>query len=149
MNDMPNSQPDTDGIVDPDVLMAEVNKTSLLKTTLVSVLLHAVLLGVTSLTFISLCAEYNTLHPKDAIQAEAEQQRKEELKQKRLDRQAALAAGKAGRPDKSDKPGPNGEPKPGPTPPNTGGNSSIGKTPLPNDPSNPDDSVLRGLDDID
>jgi len=80
--------------IDPDELMGDINKLSFFGTTLVSLLIHAVLIGGTSVGFIMLCAEYNTLDPKTEIRAEAEKRRVEERKQKLADQRAKYAADK-------------------------------------------------------
>jgi hypothetical protein len=58
----------------PDDLMAEISRSTLGRTLIVSLAVHALLIGVTSIGFIGLCVKYNSLHPKVAMAAEKKAQ---------------------------------------------------------------------------
>jgi len=78
--------------VDPDELMTEVSSVSFLRTFLISVVIHAVLIGVTSIGFLMLCAEHNTWDPDVVIRQIAKDKRAEELRKEREDAQKKLIA---------------------------------------------------------
>ncbi len=77
--------------VDPDALMGRINSLSFLSMFLVSVLIHAVLIGATSIGFIQQCVEHNTLTPGAIIRENVKKERAEERRKKRAERQAAEA----------------------------------------------------------
>ena len=77
---------------DPDDLISGISRLSIWKTSLGSLVAHAVLIGVTSIGFIALCTQHKTLHPREAQKLLAEEQRqakREDAREKA--RQAALA----------------------------------------------------------
>lgn len=77
--------------VDPDELVSHIAGVSLMKTSLISVGFHVLLIGVTSIGFISLCVKHGTLHPKAVInQLAAEQREAERAEARRAARQKAL-----------------------------------------------------------
>lgn len=75
-----------DDQVDPDELMGDINRLSFFKVAGISVLIHLVLIGATSVGYVMLCAEYQTLYPDREIQRIAKEDREKEL---RADREAA------------------------------------------------------------
>jgi len=87
----PVESPGSDQI-NPDELMGEVNKLSFFRTFTISVIVHVVLIGVTSIGFITLCAEHNTLHPDVVIRRIAKEERAEELRKEREEAQKQLIA---------------------------------------------------------
>ena len=93
------------GPVDPDALMGRINSLSFLSMFLVSVLIHAVLIGATSIGFIQQCVEYNTLTPGAMIREKVKQERAAEREKKRAERQAAEAGLVAGQKGKGGKGG--------------------------------------------
>jgi len=80
-----------DDQVDPDALMVRINGLSFLSMFLVSLIIHAVLIGATSIEFIQQCVEYNTLAPGVVIREKARKERAEERRKKRAERQDAEA----------------------------------------------------------
>jgi len=95
MSDTPDNNPvqtPEGDQVDPDELMSEVSSQSFLRTFLISLAFHAVLIGVTSIGFIMLCAEHNTLHPDVVLRQKAKDKRAEELRKDRLEAQKKLIA---------------------------------------------------------
>lgn len=107
--------------IDPDELMGDINKLSFFGTTMLSLLIHVLLIGGTSVGFIMLCAEYNTLDPKAEIRARTEQRRTEERAKKIAEQRARYAARKAKTPK-------DGGDKGGRGPKSTGGDGNAGKT---------------------
>jgi len=99
--------------IDPDELMGDINKLSFLGTTGISLLIHVLLIGGTSVGFIMLCAEYNTLHPEAEIRAQAEAQRLEDRAKTLAEQRAKYAAGRKPKDPKS-----------------AGGDGQSGKTPV-------------------
>jgi len=86
---MPGQDPPagrTDDVADPDELMGDVSKLSFLKVAVISLLAHAVLIGATSVEYIQLCVEHQTIRPWIKIQ---EIDRKAKLEKLRKDREAA------------------------------------------------------------
>lgn len=77
--------------VDPEALMGRVNGLSFLSMLLVSVLVHSLLIGVTSVTYIRQCMAHGTLYPDAAIREQVQKERTEERRKKRAERQAADA----------------------------------------------------------
>ena len=75
-----------DDVADPDELMGDISKLSFLKVGAISLLAHAVLIGVTSTTYIQQCVKYGTMHPWVEIQ---EIDRKERLEKRRKEREAS------------------------------------------------------------
>ena len=94
----------TRGAIDPDALMGRITGLSFFSMFLVSVLIHAVLIGATSIGFIQQCVEYKTLTPGAMIREKEKQVRAEERAKKRAKRQeieASLVAGQKGKGAKS------------------------------------------------
>jgi len=89
-NKNPEKTP-ADDQVDPDALMVRINGLSFLSMFLVSLIIHAVLIGATSIEFIQQCVEYNTLAPGVVIREKARKERAEERRKKRAERQDAEA----------------------------------------------------------
>ena len=98
-NTSPEKTP-ADDQVDPDALMGRINSLSFLSMLLVSLLIHAALIGATSIGFIRQCVEYNTLTPGAVIREKVKEERAEERRKKRTERQdaeAKLVAGQKGK----------------------------------------------------
>ena len=93
-------KPDGDNPVDPDVLMGGINKLSFFAMLLVSLIVHAVLIGATSVEFIQQCVKYQTLEPGAKVREEARIKRTEERKKKLAERQAEDAKKVAQQKDK-------------------------------------------------
>ena len=105
-----------DASVDPDELISDLSRLSIAKTSLVSILVHVVLVGLTSIGFIALCVRHDTLHPRAVLKALAEKQRQAKLEaareaarkklQAQVDQQdkKAKAASKGPEAGKTDKP---------------------------------------------
>ena len=72
--------------VDPDELMGDINRLSFFKVAWISLLIHLVLIGATSVGYVMLCAEHQTLYPDREIQRIAKEDREKKL---RADREAA------------------------------------------------------------
>jgi len=108
MSQSPNRNPENAPVtcqVDPDALMGRINSLSFLSMFIVSLLIHAVLIGATSIGFIQQCVEYNTLAPGAIIQEKVKQERAEERCKKRAERQEAEANAVAGQKGKGAKGG--------------------------------------------
>ena len=75
--------PGPDDPIDPDELMGEVNSVSFLRTTLISVGVHLVLIAGTSIGFVLLCAEHGTLDPDTEVRRIAKEQRQKTLREER------------------------------------------------------------------
>jgi len=84
MSDEKNTPAGDAETVDPDELMKDVAGLSVVKTSLISVIFHVAVIGLTSIGFVMLCAEYDTWHPRAAMKEEA---RLKEEKQKQQDRE--------------------------------------------------------------
>jgi len=98
--------PATKNTVDPDALMGKVNGLSFFAMFIVSLLVHTVLIGATSVGFIQDCIEYQTLDPDSALQEQAKIAQAAERDKKRAERQAEdakLAAENKNKPKKSSK----------------------------------------------
>lgn len=133
-----------DDVADPDELMGDISKLSFLKVGVVSLLIHAVLIGVTSAEYIQLCVEHGTMHPWVKVQENEHKARLEkrlkdrEASQKQMveDRKKAKAAKKdkgkdGGKPDGGkDDPAPKGG-----KPNGNGGTEPNRKTPGVKEPS--------------
>ena len=76
-----------DDQVDPDALMGRINGLSFFAMFLVSLLIHAVLIGGTSVGFIQQCVKYNTLAPGAIIRENVKKERAEERAKKLAERQ--------------------------------------------------------------
>ncbi|MDP6543369.1 MAG: hypothetical protein QGH60_05215 [Phycisphaerae bacterium] len=99
MSQSPNRNPESAPVtcqVDPDALMGRINSLSFLSMFVVSLLIHAALIGATSIGFIQQCVEYNTLAPGAIIREKFKQERAEERRKKRAERQEAEAKAVAG-----------------------------------------------------
>ena len=108
MSQSQNTSPenmDTSGPVDPDALMGRINSLSFLSMLFVSLFIHAVLIGATSIGFIQQCVEYNTLAPGAIIREKVKEERAAEREKKRAARQAAEAGLVAGQKGKGGKGG--------------------------------------------
>ena len=81
-----------DGEIDPDELMGDISSLSFLKTSIISVVIHLVLIGATSIGFVMLCLEHDTLHPDLKVQEIARQKGIEKRLAERLKRQEQLLA---------------------------------------------------------
>ena len=107
MSQSQNTNPEkipTSDQVDPDALMGRINSLSFFSMFLVSILVHAALIGATSVGFIQLCVEYKTLNPDKVIRERTRIERAEEREKKRAKRQeieASLVAGQKGKGGKS------------------------------------------------
>ena len=107
MSQSPNTNPENAPVtcqVDPDALMGRINGLSFFSMFIVSLLIHAALIGATSIGFIQQCVEYNTLTPGAMIREKAKKERAEEREKKRAKRQeieASLVAGQKGKGGKS------------------------------------------------
>jgi hypothetical protein len=86
--------------VHPDDLMADITKSTLSRTLMISLAVHVVVIGLTSIHFMGLCVKYHSLHPYDIIREEKiaaeEKARQEALAAKQ---QAGKAASEAGTPE--------------------------------------------------
>jgi hypothetical protein len=80
----------------PDDLMAEISRSTLGRTVVISIVVHVLVLGVTSIGFIGLCLKYDTLHPKQAMLAEVKAQKKAAAEA--ADKPAPAAGGAATQP---------------------------------------------------
>ncbi|MDP6635285.1 MAG: hypothetical protein QGG42_10330 [Phycisphaerae bacterium] len=108
MSQSPNNSPEkthSDDQVDPDALMGKVNGLSFFAMFLVSLFIHAALIGGTSIGFIKLCVEYNTLEPDIIISENAKKERAAERAKKRAERQAEEAKQVAAQKGKGSKGG--------------------------------------------
>lgn len=95
MSDSQNSKPpQTPGsvAVDPDELMGRVSNLPILKIVGISVVLHVVLIGITSIGFLMDCSKYKTWHPDVEIRRIAKEQRAQKLLKEREDAQKKLIA---------------------------------------------------------
>jgi hypothetical protein len=78
----------------PDHLMADVARSTLARTFVLSLIIHVAVLGLTSIRYIGLCFEHKTWQPDEVIKelrAEAERVKLEEARQARLAEQQAAA----------------------------------------------------------
>lgn len=78
--------------VDPDELMGRVSNLPILKIVGISVALHVVLIGITSIGFLMDCSKYKTWHPDVEIRRIAKEQRAQKLLKEREDAQKKLIA---------------------------------------------------------
>ena len=87
-----NASPQSDPpAVDPDDLMAHIDRASTTKTWVISIVFHVLLIGLTSIGFITLCVKHRTLHPKAVVNRQAEEKREAERSQaRRLAREKVL-----------------------------------------------------------
>ncbi|MBC8373630.1 MAG: hypothetical protein H8E53_08560, partial [Planctomycetes bacterium] len=88
------------GAIDPDALMGRISGLSFFSMFLVSLLIHAVLIGATSIGFIQQCVKYNTLTPGAMIRENAKKEQAKEREKKRAERQeteAKIVAGQKGK----------------------------------------------------
>ena len=83
--------PGTDA-VDPDELMGRISSLSFLRMAGISVAIHVVLIGVTSIGFLMDCSKYKTWHPDAEIRRITKEQRAEKLRKDREDAQRKLIA---------------------------------------------------------
>jgi hypothetical protein len=74
----PPASPVEPSSVDPDELVAHIGRLSITGTSLISAAFHVLLIGLTSIGFISLCVRHRTLHPKAVLNRLAEEQRQAE-----------------------------------------------------------------------
>ena len=91
MSQSQNTNPEktaADEPIDPDALMGRINGLSFFAMFLVSLLVHAVLIGATSVGFIQQCVKYNTLAPGAIIREIVKKERAEERAKKLAERQA-------------------------------------------------------------
>jgi hypothetical protein len=86
-NNNPEKTTADDG-VDPDALMGRINGLSFFAVLIVSLIIHALLIGGTSVGFIQQCVKYQTLAPGAIIREEVKKERAEERAKKLADRQA-------------------------------------------------------------
>ena len=77
----------------PDDLMADISRSTLGRTLVISIVVHVILLGVTSIGFIGLCLKYDTLYPKRVIAAERVEAKKKAILA--ADKASVPAAGNA------------------------------------------------------
>ncbi|MDP6637405.1 MAG: hypothetical protein QGG42_21105 [Phycisphaerae bacterium] len=108
MSQSPNTNPEktSEGVpIDPDALMGRINSLSFFAVFLVSVLVHAALIGGTSVGYIQLCLEYKTLDPDTVIREKVKKEQAAERAKKRAERQEAEAKAVAGQKGKGSKGG--------------------------------------------
>ncbi len=108
----------------PDDLMADIARSRLGKTLLVSALIHVAFIGVTSIGFIRLCARYDTLDPKAAIAAEQKAAKEKEKEE------AATTAGNAGAQTTSGTQSTGNAETPPAQPADAGENGGTGQSPI-------------------
>lgn len=95
MTDSQNSKPPQmpgSVAVDPDELMGRVSNLPILRMVGISVAIHVVLIGITSIGFLMDCSKYKTWHPDVEIRRIAKEQRAEKLLKDREDAQKKLIA---------------------------------------------------------
>jgi len=63
----------------PDELMANISRSTLGRTFVLSLIIHLAVIGLTSIRFAGLCIQYNTLQPREQIRAEKAEARRQEL----------------------------------------------------------------------
>ncbi|MBT3200219.1 MAG: hypothetical protein HN350_09905 [Phycisphaerales bacterium] len=80
--------PATKSTVDPDALMGKINGLSFLAMFIVSLLVHTVLIGATSVGFIQDCIAYKTLDPDSVLQEQAKKAQAAQRDKQRAERQA-------------------------------------------------------------
>lgn len=108
MSDSKHSKPRQapgSGVVDPDELMGQVSNLPILKIVGISVALHVVLIGITSIGFLMDCSKYKTWHPDVEIRRIAKEQRAEKLLKEREDAQKKLIADQKKKSKGGTKPG--------------------------------------------
>ncbi len=66
--------------VDPEALLADIARSHLVRMILWSSLIHFVLIGGTSVHFIKLCFDYQTLHPKQVVKQKAREAAEKKVK---------------------------------------------------------------------
>ncbi len=76
----------------PDHLMSGIAKSIMPLALAISLGAHVLVLGLTSVRFVSLCMEHKTLHPKSEIKFQEEQRRQAEVARLREERLAASRA---------------------------------------------------------
>ncbi len=80
--------------LEPDDLMKDVGKLSIMKTSLISIAFHVLLIGLTSIGFIALCVKHGTLHPKAVLNQPAEEQREAERARAREEAREKIMGGR-------------------------------------------------------
>ena len=92
--------------MESNILMSDISRFSLTGTLLVSLVVHVVVVGLTSIGFVSLCVKYDSLHPRQVI---AQMEKQKERESAEATRAAALEKADAGQDGASAKPqGPDG-----------------------------------------
>jgi hypothetical protein len=86
-----------EAVVDADALIAGLAGPPLSKTLTFSVLIHVVVVLITSVHFISLCVKHDTLDPRAAIQETREAERQRQIEAEREAARQRLLAGQAKR----------------------------------------------------
>ena len=86
--------PATKSTVDPDALMGKINGLSFLAMFIVSLLVHTVLIGATSVGFIQDCIAYKTLDPDSVLQEQAKKAQAAKEEKARAKAEAATAKAK-------------------------------------------------------
>jgi len=83
LRDGPDDAEDAAESLSADELMADIGRPAIGRILLLSLAIHAALLLLTSVRFISLCVEHHTLDPRSAIREIEQQKREQELEAKR------------------------------------------------------------------
>jgi hypothetical protein len=100
-------KPDAASPVDPDALMGKINGLSFFAMFLLSLLIHTVVIGATSVGFIQLCIKHKTIEPDIILRENAKIEQAAERDKKRAERQAQdtkLAAQQKSNPKNGGKP---------------------------------------------
>ena len=93
----PRRTPADPSATDPDELVAHIGRLSVMKTSLISLVFHVLLIGLTSIGFISLCVKHRTLHPKAVLNRLAEEQREAKKAEARRQAREKAMAGRGGK----------------------------------------------------